>query len=623
MATTPYVFGLPLSFVQIFVLVHSTCNILPVINNGKVSCGQYQRFTTCIGVCNDGYIFESKAIVEKRVCDNFDGVWFTNQTFPICTASQNSESCNPLPPPDNGLVKCEKTNSELICTAICNDGYVFESNESVIKRTCDTEDGTWYNVVKLPTCVKKTNNLCQPPKNPLDGQVKCEKTRETLLCTAICNDGFEFASTNQTYVKKVCLLKNGFWIDGSTSFPNCQARTAQNKCTLLPAHEHTLIRCKESHSLMKCTAKCEAGYSFNSRYPVVHRFCNQIDGQWINSNLIPNCTSSCDTSLVSEVSDNQLTSSSQYSEQSSASRSRISPLVSLDGYINSGWRPLSDDLNQFIQVKLNNLSRITAIVTQGLNGDEQNFVSRFRILHSVDGRMFKPYADSTVSDKFLSGNTDSATIHVNRLSCPFSARYVRINPLEWGKHIGLRFDLQGCVEKGVIPETTYGTNISPTVTPGITIPSATKAPAEVCKTPGPPTDGVVYCEGTISELVCTAQCRDGFEFSTKDTLIKKACDKRDGKWITGQIYPPCVPLPTTLPATPVTDKNCIGSQIDCINKPNGDYQTCGACHFYASCSEGYVYVRPCPTNLLFDLRTRRCEFKSDTCYHHTPPFVGK
>ncbi|KAJ8316503.1 hypothetical protein KUTeg_006517 [Tegillarca granosa] len=164
----------------------------------------------------------------------------------------------------------------------------------------------------------------------------------------------------------------------------------------------------------------------------------------------------------------------------------------------------------------------------------------------------------TTTDKqmysFLSGNTDSATIHVNRLSCPFSARYVRINPLEWGKHIGLRFDLQGCVEKGVIPETTYGTNISPTVTPGITIPSA---------------------------------------------------------------------LPTTLPATPVTDKNCIGSQIDCINKPNGDYQTCGACHFYASCSEGYVYVRPCPTNLLFDLRTRRCEFKSDTCYHHTPPFVGK
>ena len=57
----------------------------------------------------------------------------------------------------------------------------------------------------------------------------------------------------------------------------------------------------------------------------------------------------------------------------------------------------------FLQVKLNTLTRITGISTAGrivLSGDTANeYVTRFRVLYSVDGITWEPYSSETVSDQ--------------------------------------------------------------------------------------------------------------------------------------------------------------------------------------------------------------------------------
>jgi len=67
----------------------------------------------------------------------------------------------------------------------------------------------------------------------------------------------------------------------------------------------------------------------------------------------------------------------------------------------------------------------------------------------------------------------------------------------------------------------------------------------------------------------------------------------------------------------ISDK-CIRTQSDCNRFGNGDFQTCGDCRYFATCSEGIVYIRPCPNNLVFDSNTRTCQFNSATCHSHTP-----
>ena len=56
-----------------------------------------------------------------------------------------------------------------------------------------------------------------------------------------------------------------------------------------------------------------------------------------------------------------------------------------------------------LKVKLNEVTRITGIITKGRNviiGDTANeFVSKFRVLHSLDGRAWEPYSSASVSDQ--------------------------------------------------------------------------------------------------------------------------------------------------------------------------------------------------------------------------------
>ncbi|KAK7492410.1 hypothetical protein BaRGS_00016283, partial [Batillaria attramentaria] len=58
---------------------------------------------------------------------------------------------------------------------------------------------------------------------------------------------------------------------------------------------------------------------------------------------------------------------------------------------------------------------------------------------------------------------------------------------------------------------------------------------------------------------------------------------------------------------------CLQEENDCHQMPNGDYQYCGNCHYFSTCSEGYFYVRPCPEHLVYDSLADLCNYKSSTC----------
>lgn len=42
------------------------------------------------------------------------------------------------------------------------------------------------------------------------------------------------------------------------------------------------------------------------------------------------------------------------------------------------------------------------------------------------------------------GNDDSATVVYNNLNPPFTARFVRIVPVEWHNYISMRLEIYGC-----------------------------------------------------------------------------------------------------------------------------------------------------------------------------------
>ena len=46
--------------------------------------------------------------------------------------------------------------------------------------------------------------------------------------------------------------------------------------------------------------------------------------------------------------------------------------------------------------------------------------------------------------KVFDGNEDSATVVVNKLTKVVRARFIRVLPIEWHKHISMRIEIYGC-----------------------------------------------------------------------------------------------------------------------------------------------------------------------------------
>ncbi|KAL3886789.1 hypothetical protein ACJMK2_026761, partial [Sinanodonta woodiana] len=482
---------------------------------------------------------------------------------------------------------------------------------------------------------------CKPLVSPLYGIVQCETIGGEMVCTAVCNHDHEFV-TGEKVLHRNCFLNNGSYPDG-TIFPRCVARSP---CMPLYNQEHGRVNCVSEDTKLACSATCNDGYRFETGERVVQLQCDRTTDTWLKGSLIPACIpAKCEQSLMTDIPDTQINATSVWTGVRDyyfgPERARInSTAIQGDGkFLSGGWRPMINSVDQLIQVELNNVSRVDAIVTKGRNvvaGDSaKDYVLFFRVLYSLDGKIWQSYGDQSIGDKFLHGNTDNDTPVVNRFGCPFVARYVQINPVAWKDNIGLRFDLLGCPytshagpckEMNTTATTTMTTRTTPRLpelttstespTTSSTYPSTTtNPPSPKCYPLSPPKNGIVSCEEQGGHLVCSSHCKSGYIFETGAVLLKRDCSGTTGRWTEGGVFPNCTARtnPTSTPSPHNSTVECLNIDIACSGVANGDYHACASCHFYATCSEGYLYIRACPENLIFDVARGQCLYTSSTC----------
>lgn len=88
------------------------------------------------------------------------------------------------------------------------------------------------------------------------------------------------------------------------------------------------------------------------------------------------------------ISDYQISASSQKDGNHIAAQGRLH--LRGDGSKVGGWSPLSDDVNQWIQVDFGSYTRVTGVATQG-RYDDDHWVTKYRLQYSDDGMTFQTY----------------------------------------------------------------------------------------------------------------------------------------------------------------------------------------------------------------------------------------
>ncbi|XP_009327928.1 PREDICTED: coagulation factor V [Pygoscelis adeliae] len=112
----------------------------------------------------------------------------------------------------------------------------------------------------------------------------------------------------------------------------------------------------------------------------------------------------------------------------------------------NAWRAKLNNDQQWLQIDLLTIKKITAIATQGVTSlSTENFVKTYVILYSDQGSEWKSYTDdsSSVAKVFL-GNENSDGHVKHFFNPPILSRFIRIVPGTWHHGIALRVELYGC-----------------------------------------------------------------------------------------------------------------------------------------------------------------------------------
>ncbi|KAM6099929.1 coagulation factor V isoform 2-T2 [Theristicus caerulescens] len=112
----------------------------------------------------------------------------------------------------------------------------------------------------------------------------------------------------------------------------------------------------------------------------------------------------------------------------------------------NAWRAKLNNNQQWLQIDLLTIKKITAIATQGVKSiSAENFVKTYVILYSDQGSEWKSYTDgsSSVAKVFL-GNENSNGHVKHFFNPPILSRFIRIVPRTWYHGIALRVELYGC-----------------------------------------------------------------------------------------------------------------------------------------------------------------------------------
>lgn len=145
-----------------------------------------------------------------------------------------------------------------------------------------------------------------------------------------------------------------------------------------------------------------------------------------------------------EIKNNQITASSVKTSWFNTWDPSLARL-NQEGKVNA-WRAKLNSNQQWLQIDLLTIKKITAIATQGAKSlTAENFVKTYVIQYSDQGSEWKSYTDgsSSVAKVFL-GNENSSGHVKHFFNPPILSRFIRIVPRTWYNGIALRVELYGC-----------------------------------------------------------------------------------------------------------------------------------------------------------------------------------
>ncbi|KAG7260157.1 hypothetical protein CRUP_020888 [Coryphaenoides rupestris] len=136
------------------------------------------------------------------------------------------------------------------------------------------------------------------------------------------------------------------------------------------------------------------------------------------------------------------TASSWYAGPWKASLARLN----LQGALNA-WQAKHQDMNQWLQIELSQVKKITGIVTQGAKSlGKEMYVISYALEYSDDGVRWNQYTDDAddQTSKRFTGNTDNNSPVKNYIYPPIFSRFIRVIPTSWKSSITMRIELLGC-----------------------------------------------------------------------------------------------------------------------------------------------------------------------------------
>ncbi|XP_028411624.1 coagulation factor VIII-like [Dendronephthya gigantea] len=144
-----------------------------------------------------------------------------------------------------------------------------------------------------------------------------------------------------------------------------------------------------------------------------------------------------------DIIDEQITASSEFDTNHQAANGRLN-FTPRNGRTGA-WSSKYNNLAQWLQVDFQRFTLVTGISTQGRNRHSQ-FIKGYIISSSEHGKKFQKYLQNGTVKEFQ-GNSDRDSV-VNHVLFPhISARFIRIHPTAWHKHISMRVEFYGCYEK--------------------------------------------------------------------------------------------------------------------------------------------------------------------------------
>ncbi|KAG5833345.1 hypothetical protein ANANG_G00274960 [Anguilla anguilla] len=146
------------------------------------------------------------------------------------------------------------------------------------------------------------------------------------------------------------------------------------------------------------------------------------------------------------ISDLQITASSVASSWFAGPWQPWFARLNKQGAVNA-WQAKTNNMQQWLQVELKDVKKITGIVTQGAKSmGTEMYVTEYTIEYSKDGKTWIKYKEDEddFDQKIFPGNEDNNGHMKNYIYPPIFSRFIRIIPRRWQKTITMRIELLGC-----------------------------------------------------------------------------------------------------------------------------------------------------------------------------------